>query len=55
MWYFWLERNGRCFENKKRSMDDLRAFFFSFLVLNGASFLWDKALVLNGASFLDSL
>ncbi|KAG6709852.1 hypothetical protein I3842_06G153600 [Carya illinoinensis] len=39
IWCLWLERNGRCFEDRERSMGELREFFFSTLCF------WAKALV----------
>lgn len=42
MWYLWMERNGRCFEDKECSVRETREFFFCILSL------WAKALVLNG-------
>ncbi|KAF5463697.1 hypothetical protein F2P56_013842 [Juglans regia] len=31
MWCIWLERNGRCFEDRECSLGDLRVFFLSTL------------------------
>lgn len=44
-----LERNERCFENKERSLEEIREFFFKTLCL------WAKAIVMNGEEFLDLL
>ena len=32
MWYIWKERNSRCFEDKERSMPDLKLLFFRTLL-----------------------
>ncbi|KAG6679633.1 hypothetical protein I3842_13G002800 [Carya illinoinensis] len=45
MWCTWTERNSRCFEDKERSPEGFRAFFYHTLVL------WASSIVLNGTSF----
>ena len=32
MWWFWEERNSRCFENNESSILDLKLFFFRTLL-----------------------
>ena len=32
MWWFWEERNSRCFENNERSILDVKLFFFRTLL-----------------------
>ncbi|KAF5471044.1 hypothetical protein F2P56_011519 [Juglans regia] len=43
----WIERNGRCFENRERSPDNFRAFFYHTLLL------WASSIVLYGRNFND--
>ena len=47
LWCLWRERNGRCFEDKERSISDLKLFFFSTLM--------DWLVVLQNQSFLSFL
>ncbi|KAF5446588.1 hypothetical protein F2P56_032204, partial [Juglans regia] len=49
MWCIWQERNDRTFENKERSLEELRALFFRTLCL------WAIALDFNGLNFHDFL
>ncbi|KAG2705002.1 hypothetical protein I3760_05G032400 [Carya illinoinensis] len=47
MWCTWNERNGRCFEDKERSPESFRDFFFHTLLL------WASSIVWNGTSLND--
>ena len=47
LWCFWRERNSRCFEDKKRSISDLKLFFFKTLM--------DWLVALQTQSFLSFL
>ena len=42
MWCIWTERNARCFEDKERTMVELKNVFLHTLLL------WFSAIVLNG-------
>ena len=50
MWFVWRERNSRCFEDKERSILDLKLFFFRTL-LDWFSTLQNQSF----SSFLDFL
>ena len=43
MWCIWMERNVRCFEDKERTLAELKNFFFHTLLS------WLSAIVLQGA------
>ncbi|KAG6729257.1 hypothetical protein I3842_01G018300 [Carya illinoinensis] len=49
MWCIWQERNERTFEDKERSMEELKAFFFRTLCT------WAIAVNFNGQTFHDFL
>ena len=50
LWCLWRERNSQCFEDKKRSISDLKLFFFRTL-MDWLAALWNQSFL----SFLDFL
>jgi hypothetical protein len=53
MWCLWPERNGRFFEDSKRSLEDLLHFFFNTLFTWAAA--WLALIVITFSDFLSSL
>ena len=49
MWCLWQERNARTFEDKERSMEELKVFFFRTLCI------WTIAVDFNGLELHDFL
>ena len=53
VWWLWLENNERCFEDSKRSLEELTAFFFYMIYTWTAAWLTPLGLVWMGQfSFL---
>ena len=50
VWCLWLERNERCFEDSKRTLEELTAFFFYLLYTWTAA--WLIPLVISYLDFL---
>lgn len=49
LWYLWLERNVRCFDDGESSLGEFKEFFFRTLCL------WANVFVLNGDDLHDFL
>jgi hypothetical protein len=50
VWYLWLERNERCFEDSERTLEELTAFFFYLLYTWTAA--WLAPFVISYLDFL---
>ena len=50
MWCLWSERNGRFFEDSKRSLEDLMHFYFTTLFTSATA--WLAPIVISFSNFL---